>query len=87
VLVKMLDRPGALEYEIGAWIADAATARAHDLFAADEGAPEGNDLWDRAVRGVYQRLAAARDAQAEAERLSRYAETDRYLARVKAGLE
>ena len=85
VLVKMLDRPGALEYEIGAWIAERATGRALELFASEESAPEGDDLYDRAVRGVYARLVAQRDALAEAERQARYRETDDLLRRMKAG--
>lgn len=85
VLVRMLRPPGALEREIGIWIAERATYRAQQLFDADESAPEGNDLWARAVRGVHTRLVADRDAQEEDERQARYKETDDLLRRMKAG--
>lgn len=84
-LIRMLDAPGALEYEIGAWIAERATDKAHALFANGEDAPNGDDLWDRAVRGVYRQLADAKAAADEAERMRRFRETDEYLRRLKAG--
>ncbi len=87
VIARQLCARGALEYEIAQLIVDAAIARAHTLIADKQAAPMGTDLFDRAVRGVYTRLAAARDAEEQAERMRRYAETDAYLARVKAGLE
>jgi len=81
----MLRPPGALEREVGIWIAERATWRAQQLFEADEPAPKGNDLWARAVRGVHTRLVAERDAAEEAERQKRWAETDDLLRRMKAG--
>jgi hypothetical protein len=87
VLVRMLDAPGSLEVEIGTWIAERATDKAHALFERGEDAPTGNGLWERAVRGVYMRLADAKVAADEAEKRARWAETDAYLAQVKAGQE
>jgi hypothetical protein len=83
----MLDKPGALEDEIAQIIAERAIDHARALFDADEAAPDGEDLYTRAVRGVLTQLITQRDAAAEAERQRRYAETDAYLARVKAGIE
>lgn len=81
----MLRPPGALEREIGIWIAERASWRAQQLFEADQPAPAGKDLWARAVRGVHARLVADRDAAEEAERRARWAETDDLLRRMKAG--
>lgn len=85
VLVKMLRPTGALEREIGIWIAERATYRAEQLFEADDPAPDGNDLWARAVRGVHSKLVAERDAAEDAERRARWAETDDLIRRMKAG--
>jgi hypothetical protein len=90
-LLKMLDRPGALEDEIVAWIVDHAVDRARELFATDQPAPplgpDNDDLYSRAVRGVHATLTARRAAQEAAEQAKRYAETDAFLARMKAGEE
>lgn len=80
----MLDRPGALEYEIGVWIAERAHHRAAQLLAGGERPPAGADLWDRAVRGVYARLRAEQDAAEAAERQRQYEETDELLRQMKA---
>lgn len=85
VLVKMLDRPGALEYEAGMWIAEHAVVLGKELFMNGGSAPEGDDLWARAKRAVYERLVAERDAAEEAARLARYTATDDYIRRLKAG--
>lgn len=85
VLARQLSAPGALEEEIGCLISEVATARAHALFAEDADPPVGTDLFDRAVAAVYARLAADRDAQAEAARQARYAASDAEFARMKAG--
>lgn len=81
----MLRPPGALEREIGIWIAERAAWRAQQLFEDDQPAPGGNDLWSRAVRGVHAQLIAARDAAEEDERRARWAATDDLLRRMKAG--
>lgn len=83
----MLRPPGALEREVGLWVSERAWDRARHLLSEEADPPEGNDLWSRAVRGCYRQLVAAKAAAEEAERMHRYAETDAYLARVKAGLE
>ena len=85
VLLRMLDRPGALEDEIAAFLIERATDHARNLFASNQAAPTGDDLYSRAVRGVLTRLIAARDAAFEAERQKRYAETDELIRRMKAG--
>lgn len=81
----MLDRPGAIEDEIGLLISEIATARARDLFAAGEQAPAGNDLYSRAVRGVHERLVCRKKALDAAERMRQYEETDLLLKRIRAG--
>ena len=81
----MLRPRGAIEREIGVWIAERARWQAQQLFDADEPPPEGNDLWARAVRGVHARLVAERDAAEEAERQKRYKETDELLRKIRAG--
>jgi len=83
----MLDRPGALEDEIGMFLAERATEHARALFQDDAPAPTGDDLYTRAVRGVLATLTARREAQAASEQAARYAETDAFLARMKAGEE
>lgn len=85
VLVGMLRPRGAIEREIALWISEQATWRARELFDRDEPAPEGNDLWARAVRGVHAQLVTQRDAAEEAERRRKFAETDALLARMRAG--
>jgi hypothetical protein len=81
----MLDRPGALEDEIAAMIVERAGEHARALFATEEPAPEGDDLYTRAVRGVLTRFVAARDAERAAQRMAEAIETDTYLRRLKAG--
>jgi hypothetical protein len=87
VLIKMLDRPGALEDEIARWIVERAEMVAGNAFATDAPPPDGDDLFSRAARGVYGRLVAQRDAAAAAEKQRQYHETDDLLARIKAGEE
>jgi hypothetical protein len=84
-LIRMLDRPGALEDEIARWIIQRATQRAHERFAADEGPPTDDDLFSRAIHGVYAQLVARRDAAIAAEKQRQYDETDRILAGIRAG--
>lgn len=81
----MLDGKGALEDEIGMLIVEFATARAHTLFADEEMAPDGDDLFSRAVRGVHAQLVARKEAAEQAERQRQYAATDDLLRRMKAG--
>lgn len=85
VLIKMLDRRGALEDEIATWIVERAEIVAHTAFQTDAPPPAGNDLFSRAVRGVYGRLVAQRDAAQAAERQRQYQETDDLLRRIRAG--
>jgi hypothetical protein len=85
VLARQLSMRGALEYEIAQLIADIATQRAHELFAANDDPPAGMDIFDRAIRGVYNRLETQRIAAEEAERQKRYAETDAFLKQLKEG--
>ena len=87
VLIRMLDRPGALEDEIAQWIVERAEAVAYTAFQTDAQPPAGDDLFSRAVRGVHGRLTAQRDAAAAAERQRQYQETDDLLRRIKAGEE
>lgn len=87
VLLRMLDRPGALEDEIALVIVERATDHAHMLFADELDAPAGDDLYTRAVRGVLSMLLARKEAQAAQAQAARYAETDDVLRRMKAGEE
>lgn len=84
-LARQLSAPGALEYEIAMLIADAAVQRAVDLFQSDAPAPLGQDIFDRAVRGVYCQLESEKERAEEEERQRRYAASDAELARIKAG--
>jgi len=84
-LLKMLDRPGALEDEIAAFIVEKATEHAQVLFQDDAEAPDGDDLYTRAVRGVHAGLVARKAAADEAERIRQFKETDELLRRMKAG--
>lgn len=86
-LVRMLDRPGALEDEIAAWIVERARDRARALFADDEAAPMGDDLYTRAVCGLLARLRAAAMAVEQAARMREARETDDFLRRLKSGEE
>jgi len=81
----MLDRPGALEDEIAAIIIERAGEHARALFANQQPAPEGNDLYSRAVRGLVTRFVTVRDAEEAAQRQQEYEATDALLARIKAG--
>lgn len=85
VLLRMLDRPLALEDEIAQLFIDRAIERAVELFRANEPAPPGNGLADRAVRGIHAQLIAQKEAQEEAERMRQYRETDELLRKIKAG--
>ena len=60
-LIRMLDRPFALEYEIARLISTAARSKAQSLLAERERPDEDSpDLFDRAVCGHWRRL---RDAE------------------------
>ena len=86
-LVRLLDRPGALETEIARWIVARAEERARDLLMSGAPAPSESDLYARAIAGVYHRIRS----QSEAARLAReHAEaiaTDDTLRRIRAGEE
>jgi hypothetical protein len=84
-ILRMLDRPGALEDEIAAIIIERAGEHARALFANQQPAPEGNDLYSRAVRGLVTRFVTVRDAEEAAQRQQEYEATDALLARIKAG--
>jgi hypothetical protein len=84
LIVRMHDRPGALEDEIAAWIIEHAADRARALFADNLEAPAGDDMYTRAVRGLHAQLVAHRDAAREAERLAQYKATDEMLRQMKA---
>ena len=63
-LIRMLDSPGALEYEIARLISRAARSHAARLLEERERPDtDSTDLWDRAVAGHYRQL---RDAQIKA---------------------
>jgi len=83
----MLDRPGALEDEIAAFIVERATDHARDLFQNEQAAPTGDDLYSRAVRGIHAKLVAAKAAAEQAERMRQAVETDDMLRRLKEGQE
>jgi hypothetical protein len=85
VLVRMLDRPGALEDEIASLICEWAERTARDLFMADAPPPADSDLFSRAVRGVHARFVRQQEAAEAAEKQRQYEATDRLLARVRAG--
>jgi hypothetical protein len=60
-LIRLLDRPGALEYEIARLISTAARSHAARLLSERERPDtDSPDMWDRAVAGHYRQL---RDAQ------------------------
>lgn len=83
----MLDRPGALEDEIAAIIIERAGEHARALFANEQPAPTGDDLYSRAVRGLVTRFVTTRDAEEAAQRQQEYEATDDILRRIKEGQE
>jgi hypothetical protein len=84
-LVRLLDRPGALERAIADWIVERAWDRARQLLAEGAPAPGGDDLYSRAIAGCYAQLRAARDAARRAEERTVALHTDEVLRRIKAG--
>lgn len=78
-LLRMLDRPGALEDEIATLLIDSARNTAAAIFHTKEPVPQGTDIYSRAVRGVLSTLQAAKEAEEKAAQQQRWAETDAYL--------